>query len=218
MARKPKDVFASHKNTASRRPFIECDYLDQLSPEELKWLAKFTDEYHGAGFDINTTYALKKSAIEVCQKELSKILKKVKDIEEFMKNPSKEYKKWQAKIEHFKSQDEKYVQISKNSKKKFDIDLRKCKSIVLYRKDENGELKRSKKYKYNSIHDFEKYGKECNERTTESRNDIYSNGRIINDEVNEFCVNNEIAKGYTPEEFFIWEENEEIIDDCGFLE
>lgn len=37
-------------NLKSRRDLIDFDYLDQLSPKDLKWLNQFVDEYVNANF------------------------------------------------------------------------------------------------------------------------------------------------------------------------
>lgn len=37
-------------NIRNRQKLIDYDYLDQLTPEQLEWLNKFTDEYTNASF------------------------------------------------------------------------------------------------------------------------------------------------------------------------
>ena len=37
-------------NLKSRQHLIDFDYLDKLNPEELDWLNRFSEEYHGANF------------------------------------------------------------------------------------------------------------------------------------------------------------------------
>lgn len=39
------------KNLKSRQDLIDYDYLDKLSPSEMKWLNKFTEEYTNASLD-----------------------------------------------------------------------------------------------------------------------------------------------------------------------
>lgn len=204
MARKPEDSLSQHKNTAARRQLIDYDYINQLSPEELEWLAKFSDEFYGGDFEINPTFCKKEDALKVCAKELGKL-----DTE------SKTYKKWLAKLNHIKTINETFVQISGNSDKKHNLDLRKCRSIKLFRKNENGNLSQKPEYKYNSIHDFEEFGKDCNTRSGESARDIFSVQRVIKQEANEYCVDNHVSGGFLPEEHII---REEVEDELEFYE
>lgn len=39
-----------HYNSRVRQEYIDADYLDQLSPEELDWYARFMEEHNNANF------------------------------------------------------------------------------------------------------------------------------------------------------------------------
>ena len=40
-----------HYNSRVRQEYIDADYLDQLSPEELDWYARFMEEHNNANFN-----------------------------------------------------------------------------------------------------------------------------------------------------------------------
>lgn len=202
MARKADDSFNPHKNTASRRQLIDYDYLDKLSSEEYKWLAKFTDEYMGADYEINPTFCAKDDAIKVCSNELLKVV-----------GDAKKTSLWTKKLEYYTSLKTKNVQISQNSEKVNNLDLRKCRSITLFRKNSNGRLSKNPKWKYNSIHDPKTHLKDCNERSSDSAEDIFSVQRVIKQEANEYCVDNQVAGGWTPEQWLIYDEIDKMIED-----
>ncbi len=42
-------------NPRIRQEYLDLDYLDQLSPEETAWMAKFMDEWNGASFKKDGT-------------------------------------------------------------------------------------------------------------------------------------------------------------------
>lgn len=213
MKRKPEDVFSPEKNTAARRDFIDYDYLDKLSEEEQAWLAQATDEFYGAAFDINATYSLRADAIKICQNEIDKLIEKANDTESFLKNPSNPYLKWVHNLNRFKSSRTKYVQIYGNPAKKDNLDLRKCRSIDLFYKNASGKFTQNKDYKYDSIHDFEEFGADCNRRSKESAKDLFSVQNRTSQDANEFYLDTEAAGTYTPEEYMILEEVEEMLDD-----
>lgn len=58
-------------NTRVRWEALDADYLDKLSPEELKWYAQFTDEYVGGAISKNKDGTPKKGHIHKT-KELAK--------------------------------------------------------------------------------------------------------------------------------------------------
>lgn len=163
MVRNPEKSFSKTHNTKARRDFIDYDYLEQLSEEETKWLAQFSDEYYGAGFNINVTYAKLKDVIKVCKNELAKET-----------NPKK-IKKWEYNLKRCQESTEEYVQIYGNKKSKNNLDLRKCRKIPLYYKLPSGNFTKSAKHKYgNTIHNPSKHLKDCNERANASKSDLFS--------------------------------------------
>lgn len=51
---KRKDNRGKYKlnvTTNLRKTYLDYDYLEKLTPEQLNWLDRFTDEYYGGGFE-----------------------------------------------------------------------------------------------------------------------------------------------------------------------
>jgi hypothetical protein len=205
MARDPKKALSRSHNTAGRRDFIDYDYLNQLSPEELEWLAKATGEYYGADFEINETFAKVTDVIQLCEAELAK------DIE------PRKAAKWQHNLERAKKSKSAYLQIYGNPARKDNLDLRKCRKIQLYYLNENGNLCRNKDFKYNTIHDFDEYSKDCNDRANDIRDDIHSVQTQSHQDANEYYLGIEATSELTPEEYWVMNDELEILEDCDEL-
>lgn len=193
MSRDPKKVFSKTFNTRSRKDYIDADFLDQLTPEELEWYAKFTDEYYGASFEINPAWAKKEEVLEILEKELILATKEKKCNACKVKFTGKicpecltndwnyKKKKLVSKIEHnierVNACKTKKVQISGHSEPKNNIDLRKCRSIDLYYRGDKGYLTKNPEFKYskNNVHG-EDYLEDCNRRVNSNNRDLMCKG------------------------------------------
>jgi len=164
MARDPNKTFSKTYNTRSRRGYLDFDYLDQLTEEQTKFLAKFSDEYYGADFDINDTYAKKEDLLEQMKKNIKSEQNEKKKL------------KFKDQLKHYKSLRSEFVQIKGHTDKKINVDLRKVRSIDLYYLDEKGELTKDKSFKYSdkNIHSTDQH-KDCGDRTNKMRCDVMSN-------------------------------------------
>lgn len=217
MSRNAKKVFSKTYNTKVRRPHIDYDYLDQLSEEEIAYLAKFTDEFYGAGFEINDTYVKKQDIIPVIQGELAKLRV---DFE----NNTKKIAKYEHNLKTILETKDKMIKIKGNSNRKNDIDLRKCQKIDKYYLTKTGKFSNNKNLKYNDpIHKGE-LRKKCNDSKCSQfdimgaydeagSSDVFS---IIDFELADdistedyFILNEEIAEIYDTEDF---DEDDEYLD------
>jgi len=165
MSRSPKKVFSNTFNVKSRRTSIDYEYVNELSDDDKKWLAQFTDEYYGASFRINVTYAEKTDLLKQMKKNIKK-----------EKNPKKRTK-FKKQLEHYTELNEEYLQVTDHKEKWKNLDLRKLRSIDLYYSNENGVLVNNKMYKYSNqnIHS-EEYLKDCNDRSNKAKEDMLSMG------------------------------------------
>lgn len=148
-----KEIFSKQHNTSSRSKHIDYDYLDQLSDTEKDWLAKFTENYYSASFDINPAFVKKEDLIKVLVDKISRTEKSGK---------------WLSKLEVVKNYTKKFYQVSSNLDKKLDIDLRIIKGVKIFYKKEDGRYTTSKYYKYSQnnvidpVRDLER--KDCTSR------------------------------------------------------
>jgi len=166
--KKKKDYLNTSNHPHERREYIDYDYARKLSPEERKWLEKFTGEYYGAAFEIRPTYV---------------------------------------------KEGRRHIQISgKGVKPENKRDLRKCRKLDLYYKDEKGKYTMDKAYKYSdaNIHGNDLISV-CNGRTNAIARDMYNKaykhdvGDDMTDLVMEYAENN----GLGPEEIALMLEDEE---------
>lgn len=95
-----------------------------------------------------------------------------------------------------------FVQISANRDKALNRDLRKCRNLTLYYKDDNGEFTTNKKFKYSktNVHSANKYLKDCNSRANDMSVDAISTGYSVgfSNELNYILEN--LFKGSSPED------------------
>lgn len=69
--KKPRNPLAASDAPRTRKELLDYDYLKKLSPEELEYLAKFTDEYVGASISKTKSGRVKKGHLHNT-KELAK--------------------------------------------------------------------------------------------------------------------------------------------------
>jgi hypothetical protein len=60
MIKKRRDALSANRHNQSRQEYVDYDYVKKLSKEERDYLAKFTDEFYGATWDINPVYMVLK--------------------------------------------------------------------------------------------------------------------------------------------------------------
>lgn len=215
MSRTPKKVFSKKTNTSGRRDLIDYDYLENLDQEATEFLAKFTSEYYAADFKKHPTFARKEDAIKVCETELAKLADKMLDnpTEKQLRNLQKSADKLAKNLERIRKIKKAFVQIHENADKKHNLDLRKCRSIKLYYRNEKGSYTEDKSYKYDQpLHDSPELLKDCNDRNNSSQPDIFSVQKPTNQDANQYCLDTHASTEYSPEEYLIWAEVEEEID------
>lgn len=161
MSRSSAKVFSKSHNPKARRLHIDYDYLDKLSASDKEWLAKFTDEYYGASFEMNPAFMKKDELITLLTKKVE----------------STNSKKWKNHLERVKGINKRMIQISRNENKHDDIDLRSCRSHNIYYKNADGKYEASDYYKYaetNIINPNDKeLMNECNSRANSQKDCIY---------------------------------------------
>lgn len=142
--------YSFKQHPKERREFIDYNYLDKLSKEELDWLGNFTDSYYGAGYKLSKIYA--------------KLTELPPEFQELVKN-NKIYKKY-------------FVQIYGNTKKdQVNLDMRKMKSYPQYYLDENSELTTDTKYRFSPENVMNPLDRDSvNERVRTMRDDIFAHG------------------------------------------
>lgn len=202
MERDPKKVFSRTFTTKSRRDAIDPDYLDKLSPEELAWYAKFTEEYYGASFQLNAAFAIRTDVIALVENEIPET------------KTAKQKEKWTEHLARLKRTTGKYVQVSENQIKSHDIDLRKCRKVQLYYINENGNFSKNDKYKYSTDNianpnDLE-LRKDYNDRVDRMKRCLLNSGNRILNENDDF---DNYAESVGAESLIIRYEDECIADD-----
>jgi len=216
MSRSPNKVFSKKANTSGRRDLIDYDYLENLDKEATEFLAKFTSEYYAADFKRHDTFARKEDIIKVCENELVKIADKMLEdnTEKQLRRLVKSADKWSQNLERIKKIKKTYIQINNNKPKKHNLDLRKCRSIKLYYKMENGRYTEDTAYKYDQpLHDNPELLKDCNDRNNANQPDIFSVQKPASQDSNQYYLDTNASTDYTPEEYLIWAEIEEEIDE-----
>ncbi len=139
--RSAKQVFSKQHNTSSRRVLQDYDYLDQLSDQDKDWLARFTDNYYSASFDLNPGFVRTNELLGLIEAKLART------------KTESGIKKWSKKLELVKNHTKKFYQVSENSDKNRNIDLRIIKklngiNVDIFYKTESGGYSASKYYKY----------------------------------------------------------------------
>jgi hypothetical protein len=61
MTKRRRDALGANRHIQSRQEYVDYDYVKKLSKEERDYLAKFTDEFYGATWDINPVYMVLKN-------------------------------------------------------------------------------------------------------------------------------------------------------------
>ena len=185
MARSTKKVFSLTNNIRSRRAFQDYDYLDKLSKSEKEFLAKFTDEYYSASYDLSSVY--------VERLKLLKFLRKFEQTDRII-----------AQIAYYSEMTEDKVCIN-NSSKKLNVDLRKVKGLKKYYLDENGEFSTKKKYKYSdsNLHKPSKYRADSELRDRVQKRDVMNVEKqelSLDDEGAIDIIDNIISPDMSPED------------------
>jgi len=212
MAREPSKALNRTFQTRNRAEHIDYDYISKLSDEDQAWLARFSDEYYGASFDINPTYVLKTDFLRhfkiVIFDEEEKLISE--DNEKLIERIERKITKYTRQLEHYQEIKVKYLQISDHKVSWQNVDLRKVRSITKFYKKENGKYTEDTSYKYSSDNiQVNTHLKACNDQANAMRMDMISNLRrneVVND--NEFDVILEDIQGMdiSAEERIILEE------------
>ena len=164
--RKDRKALDKKCATKARRSYLDYDYVDKLSEVERDWLARFSDEFYAADFEINPTFV----RYSDCMKTLKKMIKTEEN--------QKKIEKYKKQLELYKElKGEKFVQISSNKQKIMNLDLRKFRTTKKFYDNGVGDLVCDEKYKYssNNIHSPEML-KSCNANANSSQRDIMSVG------------------------------------------
>jgi len=187
MARDPKKALNKTFQTRSRSEHTDFDYINKLNDEDKAWLARFSDEYYGASFQINPTYVLKTDFIRhfkiVIYDEEEKRLEELN--EKQLNSIERKVAKYQRQLEHYTNIKTKYLQISDHDSKWQNVDLRKVRSITKFYKTENGKYTEDTRYKYSSDNiQVNTHLKACNDQANAMRTDMIGNmsrNEVVND-------------------------------------
>ena len=185
MARSTKKVFSLTNNIKSRRSYQDYDYLDKLSKADQEFLAKFTDEYYSASYDLSLVY--------VERIKLLKFLLKFEQTDRII-----------AQIAYYSEMTDEKVCIN-NSSKKLNVDLRKVKGLKKFFLDENGQFTTKKKYKYseNNLHRASKYRADSELRDRVQKRDVMNVEKqelSLDDEGAIDIIDNIISPDMSPED------------------
>jgi hypothetical protein len=200
MSRDVDKSFKREYNTKTRGDFIDYDYDDKLSEEDRKYLAKFTDEFYGAAFDISPTFI----KYTDCIKKLKKIVKSEK-----IEVKRKKFEKQLKLLKKTKDQD--FVQISGNSDRSKNIDLRKFRDTDKYYQSSTGELICDVELKYTdeNVHNTPETRALCNQYVNSNQRDVMSKGHrhvYANEQGIDVYIENYNAPALSPLDQLILEE------------
>jgi hypothetical protein len=195
VARSSKKVFSLTNNIKSRRNYQDYDYLDKLSKSDKEFLAKFTDEYYSASYDL--------SAVFVERVKLVKFLSKLEQTDRVI-----------AQVKYYSEKTEEKVCIN-NTSKKLNVDLRRIKGLKKYFLDENGDFSTKKKYKYSdtNIHKPSKYRADSELRDRVQKRDVMNVEKqelSLDDEGAIDIIDNIISPDMSPEDREILSEEMEL--------
>lgn len=203
--RPTSQVFSKHHQTSSRRNLQDYDYVDQLSDSDKEWLAKFTENYYSASFDLNPAFVRTPELVKLVEAKLART------------TSESGIKKWTEKLELVKKHTRKFYQVSENTDKKYDIDLRIIKKVDIFYKTETGGYSTSKYYKYSEnnvidpTRDLDR--KACNDRSNKQSECVM--GKFGANSINDYELDTE---QFGPEDYMIFNETAEEQIRLGELE
>lgn len=191
--RTSKQVFSKQHQTASRRGLQDYDYVDQLSDSDREWLAKFTENYYSASFDLNPAFVKTRELIPLVEAKLARTT-----------NPSA-ISKWTEKLNIIKNHTRMFYQVSENDDKTRNIDLRIIKKVDIFYKTEKGSYSTSKycKYSENNIidptRDLDR--KACNDRSNAQSDCVMS--KFGANSINDYDID---VEQFSPEDYMLFNE------------
>lgn len=164
--RSPSQVFSKQYNTSSRQANIDYDYVDTLSESDKEWLAKFTENYYSASFDLNPAFVRKAELISLIEAKIART------------SSESAIKKWTEKLNIVRKFGRKFYQVSHNEDKSRNIDLRIIKKVDIFYKNDKGGYSTSKYFKYSNnnvidpTRDLDR--KACNDRSNNQSDCVMS--------------------------------------------